>query len=46
MVLVNDLCTEGGVLLVTAGSRLTSSTAGRLAQLLGERFVVEVACAA
>jgi DNA-binding response OmpR family regulator len=46
MVLVNDLRSESGALLVTAGSRLTSTTAMRLAQMLGERFVVEVACAA
>jgi CheY-like chemotaxis protein len=46
MVLVNDLRSESGALLVTAGSRLTSTTAMRLAQMLGERFFVEVACAA
>lgn len=46
MVLVHDLRSESGALLVTAGSRLTSTTATRLAQMLGERFLVEVACAA
>jgi CheY-like chemotaxis protein len=46
MVLVHDLRSESGALLVTAGSRLTSTTAARLAQMLGERFLVEVACAA
>jgi DNA-binding response OmpR family regulator len=46
MVVVNDLRTESGALLVTAGSRLTSTTATRIAQMLGERFFVEVAYAA
>jgi CheY-like chemotaxis protein len=46
MVLVHDLRSESGALLVTAGSRLTSTTATRLAQMLGDRFLVEVACAA
>jgi hypothetical protein len=43
MVLAHDLRTESGALLVTAGSRLTSTTAERLAQVLGPRFLVEVA---
>jgi CheY-like chemotaxis protein len=46
MVLVHDLRSESGALLVTAGSRLTSTSASRLAQMLGERFVIEVACTA
>lgn len=43
MVLVHDLRSEDGTLLVRAGSRLTSTTAARLAQMLGPRFRVEVA---
>jgi CheY-like chemotaxis protein len=46
MVLAHDLRTECGALLVTAGSRLTSTTAERLAQVLGPSFFVEVATAA
>jgi hypothetical protein len=46
MVLVYDLRSESGTLLVKAGSRLTSTTAARVAQMLGPRFIVEVACAA
>jgi CheY-like chemotaxis protein len=46
MVLVHDLRTESGALLVTAGTRLTSTTAERVGKILGSRFVVEVACAA
>ncbi len=46
MVLAHDLRSESGALLVTAGSRLTSTTATRLAQMLGPRFVIEVAYAA
>jgi CheY-like chemotaxis protein len=46
MVVVNDLRGENGMLLVTAGSRLTSTTAERVAKLLGGRFLVEVAFAA
>jgi CheY-like chemotaxis protein len=43
MVLAHDVRSEGGVLLVPAGSRLTSTTASRLSQLLGPRFFLEVA---
>jgi hypothetical protein len=46
MVLAHDLRTESGALLVAAGSRLTSTAAQRLAQVLGPRFFVEVATAA
>jgi hypothetical protein len=46
MVLVHDLRSENGMLLVAAGSRLTSTTAERVAKLLGDRFFVEVASAA
>jgi hypothetical protein len=46
MVLTHDLRNESGALVVTAGSRLTSSTAERVAKLLGDRFSVEVASAA
>lgn len=46
MVLAHDLRSESGALLVTAGSRLTTTTAERLAQMLGPRFIIEVACAA
>jgi CheY-like chemotaxis protein len=46
MVLVHDLRNEGGVLLVPSGSRLTSSTAQKLARLLGPRMFLEVAPAA
>jgi DNA-binding response OmpR family regulator len=46
MVLAHDVRTESGVLLVTAGSRLTGTTAGRLADMLGDRMLVEVAYAA
>lgn len=46
MVLAHDLRAETGALLVAAGARLTSTSAQRLAQILGPRFFVEVATAA
>ena len=46
MVLAHDLRNEGGVLLVPAGSRLTSTSAIRLALMLGPHYFVEVAPAA
>lgn len=46
MVLARDLKNEAGVLLVPAGTRLTSSTVERLAKLLGGTFLVDVADAA
>jgi hypothetical protein len=46
MVVVNDVRSKSGALLVTAGSRLTRTTAERLGSLLGPRLFVEVAFAA
>ena len=46
MILTHDLRSEGGILRAPAGSRLTSTTAARLAQMLGPRFYLEVAPAA
>lgn len=46
MVLVRDLRSETGILLATAGSRLTSSTAERVRKILGTRVFVEVSEAA
>lgn len=46
MVIARDLKNEAGVLLVPAGTRLTSSTVERLTKLLGGSFLVEVANAA
>jgi len=46
MVLVADLRNESGALLAAAGTRLTSTTAQRVGQILGEECIVEVADAA
>jgi DNA-binding response OmpR family regulator len=46
MILAHDVRSEGGILLVPAGSRLTSTSAVKLAQMLGSRFLLEVAPAA
>jgi DNA-binding response OmpR family regulator len=46
MVVVNDVRNQAGALLVNGGTRLTATTAERVAQILGRRFVVEVSCAA
>lgn len=46
MVLAHDVRTEAGILLAPAGSRLTGTTASKLAKMLGPRFFVEVAPAA
>ena len=46
MILAHDVRNEGGILLVPAGSRLTGTTAVKLAKLLGPRFFLEVAPAA
>jgi DNA-binding response OmpR family regulator len=46
MVLAHDVRNEGGILLVPAGSRLTGTSAAKLAQMLGPRFFLEVAPAA
>jgi len=43
MVVVNDVRSESGALLVTAGSRLTRTTAERLARMLGPKVLIEVA---
>lgn len=46
MVVAYDVRNEGGVLLVPAGARLTSTSATRLANLLGARVFIDVAPAA
>jgi CheY-like chemotaxis protein len=46
MVLAHDLRNQSGALVLAAGTRLTSTAAERVASLFGDRFVVEVACAA
>jgi CheY-like chemotaxis protein len=46
MVVAHDLKNDSGALLVPAGTRLTSTTAERVARLLGDRTLVEVARAA
>jgi len=43
MVLAHDVRNESGILLVPAGSRLTSTSAIKLSALLGPRFFLEVA---
>lgn len=45
MIIAYDVHSEAGVLLVPAGSRLTSTTAAKLGKILGQRFL-EVAPAA
>ncbi len=46
MVVARDLCNEGGILLVAAGTRLTATTADRITRFLGKRVVVEVVASA
>lgn len=46
MVLAHDLRNDGGILLVPAGSRLSGTSAARLAKLLGDSIYLEVAPAA
>ena len=46
MVLAQDVRNEGGILLVPAGSRLTSTSAIRLALMLGPHYFLEVSPAA
>ena len=46
MVLAHDIRSEGGLLFVPAGSRLTATSASRLAAMLGPRYFLEVAPAA
>jgi DNA-binding response OmpR family regulator len=43
MVLVHDVRNDGGILLVSAGSRLTGTSAAQLRRLLGPRFFLDVA---
>lgn len=43
MVLAHDVRTEAGILLAPAGTRLTSTTAAKLAKVLGPRAHIEVA---
>jgi CheY-like chemotaxis protein len=42
MVIVNDIRTETGALIVPSGTRLSMATVTRLVGLLGQRFVVDV----
>lgn len=46
MVVAADLFSDSGALVVRAGTRLSATTAQRVAAILGHRHVVEVACAA
>lgn len=46
MVLAHDLRNDGGILLVPAGSRLSGTSAAKLAKLLGDSIYLEVAPAA
>lgn len=46
MVLAHDLRNDGGILLVPAGSRLSGTSAARLAKMLGDSIYLEVAPAA
>ena len=46
MVVVKDLRTSSGALLVPAGTRITDAAAERIRRLLGDKFVIEVADAA
>lgn len=46
MVVAADLFSDSGALVVRAGTRLSATTAQRVASILGQRHVVEVACAA
>jgi CheY-like chemotaxis protein len=43
MIVAHDVRADGGLLLVAAGSRLTSSMAAKLAKVLGSRYFLEVA---
>jgi DNA-binding response OmpR family regulator len=44
MVVVTDLRSSAGALLVAGGTRITSTSAERIGRALGDRFLVEVAC--
>jgi CheY-like chemotaxis protein len=46
MVLAHDLRNDGGILLVPAGSRLSGTSAAKLAKMLGDSIYLEVAPAA
>jgi len=46
MVRAQDIRSEGGVLILPAGSRLTATSANRLAAMIGPRYFLEVAPAA
>jgi len=46
MVVAHDVRNEGGILLIPAGARLTTTSAARLARVLGASFYLEVAPAA
>jgi CheY-like chemotaxis protein len=46
MVVAADLFSDSGALVLRAGTRLSATTAQRVAAILGQRHVVEVACAA
>lgn len=46
MVLAHDLHNHHGALVMAGGTRLTATSAGRVASLLGEHYLVEVALAA
>jgi DNA-binding response OmpR family regulator len=45
MVVVTDLRSSAGGLLIAGGTRITSTSAERIGRALGDRFLVEVACA-
>lgn len=42
MVITHDLRNESGALILPAGARLTQTSVGRMRQLLGPRFVIDV----
>jgi len=44
MVVVSDLRSSAGALLVAGGTRVTATSADRIGRALGDRFLVEVAC--
>jgi hypothetical protein len=45
MVLAHDLRNDCGILLVPSGSRLTGTSAARLAKMFGDKIYLEVATA-
>lgn len=44
MVVVSDLRSSAGALLLAGGTRVTATSADRIGRALGDRFLVEVAC--